>query len=365
MTTLLEYITHLDAPERKGKPCAGGKYYIAKSRSCRGETVAKHEGKALGGLGKSSLSAEKSKRLEELRAKKSGSEKKLRAIPGGGKSAEGKASLSMIKGGKPPTMFEAKLKKGDLEGAINQILHETDKAKEEAQSTKAKLKRSQREVERMGQRAIEKHPLIGENPKPQAPGKVVEFKKRKDATPGSLLEYLDSQECGNSHIPDGHKCHSGSEGVLKRVFRGFAGNSGESMESHRENGLEGLHESLANAKQEYFQTKDPKHKQKVKNHFEAIRKLQAMAPEEFSDRLSAANKRHKSINTKLSAQRHVKREMKRHANAISLLKSAGVSTEEFERKQAERNQKLRQIKLKPVRSDSTRGSLLEYLMGAR
>ena len=190
MTTLLEYLTHLDAPERKGKPCAGGKYYIAKSRNCRGETVAKHEGKALGGLGKSSLSAEKSKRLEELRAKKSNPEKKLRAISGGGKSTEGKGSLSMIKGGKPPTMFEAKLKKGDLEGAINQILHETDQAKEEAQSTKAKLKRSQRELERMGQRAIEKHPLIGEKPKTQAPGKVVEFKRRKDATPGSLLEYL-------------------------------------------------------------------------------------------------------------------------------------------------------------------------------
>jgi hypothetical protein len=71
--------------------------------------------------------------------------------------------LRVIQGSKPvekSALFEAKLKKGDLEGAIAQSMHEADQSKASAQTAQKRLQWAQQKTQRIAQKALEDHPLL-------------------------------------------------------------------------------------------------------------------------------------------------------------------------------------------------------------
>ena len=88
----------------------------------------------------------------------------------------------LIKGGKQvesSPLFEAKLKKGDLEGAIAQSAHEADQAKKMAQTGRKRLEWARQQIQQTGQKAIADHPLLGSETKAVTPEVLPPEKPRK------------------------------------------------------------------------------------------------------------------------------------------------------------------------------------------
>lgn len=141
-------------------------------------------------------------------------------------------------------------------------------------------------------------------------------KKRNDATPGSLLEYLmDSQECGRSHIPDGYQCKVGSspevQEHVKRVIRSLEDWKRSSDENEpdlpkdaKEWKREGRYQlglDLEEAVNNFKKTKDPKSKKRAGDILRARRVLQQMSDEDFEKQMVRAKKRRKSEEAKRGA----------------------------------------------------------------
>ncbi len=60
----------------------------------------------------------------------------------------------------PQSLFDAKLKRGDLEGAINQSILEAEKAYEFANQGILELERKHRKIHKMAEKALNKYQLL-------------------------------------------------------------------------------------------------------------------------------------------------------------------------------------------------------------
>ncbi|BDM83914.1 hypothetical protein [Acaryochloris marina] len=60
---------------------------------------------------------------------------------------------------KPPTLFDAKLKKGDLVGALNQSIFEAEKAQEKAQQAVVELEHSRNKIKELAETTLNKYQL--------------------------------------------------------------------------------------------------------------------------------------------------------------------------------------------------------------
>jgi hypothetical protein len=61
---------------------------------------------------------------------------------------------------KSPSLFDAKLKKGDLSGAINQSILEAEQAQEIAKQSVSKLKHKRNQIQELTEKTLNKYQLL-------------------------------------------------------------------------------------------------------------------------------------------------------------------------------------------------------------
>lgn len=61
---------------------------------------------------------------------------------------------------KPPSLFDVKLRKGDLPGAINQSILEAEQAQEIAKQSVSSLKRKRNQIQELTEKTLDKYQLL-------------------------------------------------------------------------------------------------------------------------------------------------------------------------------------------------------------